>query len=68
MRDLGGHCELRILVWRGNPKFFTLSNLLFSFLRLRKVRSPPQSLLAMTEKKVEGEGKYRESPEEDEEK
>jgi len=25
---------------RGNPKFFTLSNLLFSFLRLRKVRSP----------------------------
>jgi len=35
---------------RGNPKFFTLSNLLFSFLRLRKARSPPQSLLAMTEK------------------
>jgi len=33
---------------RGNPKFFTLSNLLFSFLRLRKARSPPQSLLAMT--------------------
>ncbi len=50
MRDLGGHCEPRILVWRGNPKFFTLSNLLFSFLRLRKARSLPQSLLAMTGK------------------
>ncbi len=44
------HCEPRGSVWRGNPKFFTLSNLLFSFLRLRKARSPPQSLLAMTEK------------------
>ena len=58
MRDLGGHCEPRILVWRGNPKFFTLSNLLFSFLRLKEARSPPQSLLAMTGKESpRGEGK-----------
>jgi len=46
----GGHCEPRGSVWRGNPKFFTLSNLLFKYFETQKARSLSQSLLAMTEK------------------